>query len=101
MYICSLDQKKKKKKRRKPCERPSKFMTVVLYVQVSNDANIKTYFFYLLFGCPMVNFGPFSKEQSCSSDTNQSIFINFWPKIQQEPCNKAGSLNPAKCLVRF
>ena len=99
MYICSLDQKKKKWK---PCEKPTKLVTVVLlYVQVSNDANIKTYFFYLLFGCPTVNFGPFSKEQSCSSDTKQSVFINFWPKIQQEPCNKAGSLNPAKCLVRF
>ena len=43
------------------------------------------YFFYLLFGCSMVNFWLFLRKQSHSLDVNHRIWaINFWSKGDSE-----------------
>ena len=57
-------------------------------------------FFYLVFGCPTVNFGPLLVD----SHTHLMLvtaFVKFWPKGHQKSHNDAGSLSWAKCLVGF
>ena len=52
-------------------------------------------FFLLLIGCPMANFGPFTKGQPHSPDVNHCV-LHFWPEGHQEPCNEVGSISLTK-----
>ena len=58
-------------------------------------------FFWLLFGCPTVNFGPLLREQPDSLDINHFVFTFLTRRGHRESHSKAGSLSPAQCLVGF
>lgn len=57
-------------------------------------------FFYPLFGCPGINFGPMSRH-SFPSPVFIIAFYLFRPKGQRELRNEVGSQSPAKQLVGF
>ena len=66
---------------------------------IKNPKYFQTYF-YLLIGCLMANFVPFSKKQPHPTNVNHRI-TNFWPKGEREPNKKVGYPNQAEHLVGF
>ena len=55
---------------------------------------------FLLFGCPTTNFGLFSRGSLTNLMLITALYL-CWPEGHWEPCNKVGSLSPAKRLVGF
>ena len=59
----------------------------------------RSYFFYLLFCCPMANFWLLSSKKSHSSNVNHCIWaLSFQPRAGMEG---VGSLHLAECPVTF
>ena len=54
----------------------------------------------LPFCCPLVNFGPLSREQVHSPDVNNCV-LSVWLKRQREPRDWVGSVSPAVRLMGF
>ena len=55
--------------------------------------------FYLLFGCPMVNFWLLPSKQSHSPNVNHCIWVfSFWPRVG---LGGAGSLHLTECPVQW
>ena len=57
-------------------------------------------FFYLIFGCPMVNCGPF-RLGSLNHSVLVTGFLQFQPEHQRDSPNAVRYLNHAKRLIGF
>ena len=63
-------------------------------------SSVFLFIYYVLFGCPMANFGPLLRAQS-PRPILITAFMSSYPKSHWEPPNKIGFLNPAKRLVEL